>query len=118
LLTALSIGRNVMGNLVLADAVDRAAEDVKTGSGLAYALGSTKRFPRLALQMIAVGEESGELDGMLMRVADTFDSEVKNTIDRLLAALVPAVVIVLAVAVAFIMIAILLPIMNMTNAIG
>lgn len=118
LLTALSIGRNVMGNLVLADAVDRAAEDVKTGSGLAYALGSTKRFPRLALQMIAVGEESGELDGMLMRVADTFDSEVKNTIDRLLAALVPAVVIVLAVAVAFIMIAILLPIMNMTSAIG
>lgn len=118
LLTAMSIGRNVLGNLVLAEAVDRAAEDVKTGSGLAYALGSTRRFPRLALQMIAVGEESGELDGMLMRVADTFDSEVRNTIDRLIAALVPAVVVVLALAVAFIMIAILMPIMDLTQAIG
>ncbi len=118
LLTALSIGRNITGNVVLAEALERAAEDVKTGSGLAYALGSTKRFPRLALQMIAVGEESGELDGMLMRVADTFDTEVKNTIDRLLAALVPAVVIVLAAAVAFIMIAILLPMMDMTSALG
>jgi general secretion pathway protein F len=118
LLTGLSIARNVLGNLVLVQAVDAAAEDVKSGGGLGYGLGKSKRFPRMALQMIAVGEESGELDAMLMRVADTFDMEVKNTVDRLLAALVPALTIFMAVVVAGIMLAILLPILDLSSKIG
>jgi len=118
LLTALSIARNVMGNTALAEAVDEAAKDVKTGGGLAPSLAKSKRFPRLALQMVAVGEESGELDGMLTKVADTFDVEVKNTVDRLLAALVPAVTIFMALVVALIMMAILIPIFDLTNAVG
>ena len=118
LLTALSIARNVMGNTALSQAVDEAAKDVKTGGGLAPSLGKSKLFPRLALQMVAVGEESGELDGMLTKVADTFDVEVKNTVDRLLAALVPAVTIFMAVVVAVIMMAILIPIFSLTNAVG
>jgi general secretion pathway protein F len=117
LLTALAISRNVIGNTVLAEAVERASEEVKTGSGLAYALAQSKQFPKLALQMIAVGEESGELDTMLMKVADTFDIEVKNTLDRLLAALVPATTIVMTVVVAMIMLAIVLPIMNIAGAV-
>jgi general secretion pathway protein F len=118
LLTALSIARNVMANTALADAVDEAAKDVKTGGGLAPSLAKSKLFPRLALQMVAVGEESGELDGMLTKVADTFDVEVKNTVERLLAALVPAVTIFMAVVVALIMMAILIPIFSLTNAVG
>ena len=118
LLTALSIARNVMANTALAQAVDEAAKDVKTGGGLAPSLAKSKLFPRLALQMVAVGEESGELDGMLTKVADTFDVEVKNTVDRLLAALVPAVTIFMAVVVALIMMAILIPIFELTNAVG
>jgi general secretion pathway protein F len=118
LLTALSIARNVMANTALSAAVDAAAKDVKTGGGLALSLGKSKLFPRLALQMVAVGEESGELDGMLTKVADTFDVEVKNTVDRLLAALVPAVTIFMAVVVALIMMAILIPIFSLTNAVG
>ncbi len=118
LLTALSIARNVMANTALAEAVDEAAKDVKTGGGLAMALGRSKLFPRLALQMVQVGEESGELEGMLMRVADTFDIEVKNTLDRLLAALVPAITIVMAVVVALIMMAILVPIFSLSSAMG
>lgn len=118
LLTALSIARNVMGNLALSDAVDVATNDVKTGGGLAPALAKSKLFPRLALQMVAVGEESGELDGMLTKVADTFDVEVKNTVERLLAALVPAVTIFMAIVVALIMMAILIPIFSLTNAVG
>lgn len=118
LLTALSIARNVMGNTALANAVDEAAKDVKTGGGLAPSLGKSKLFPRLALQMVAVGEESGELDGMLVKVADTFDVEVKNTVERLLSALVPAVTIFMAVVVALIMMAILIPIFSLTNAVG
>jgi len=118
LLTALSIARNVMGNLALSDAVEAATAQVKTGSGLSLALGRSKLFPRLALQMIAVGEESGEMDTMLTKVADTFDIEVKNTIERLLAALVPAVTVFMAIIVAMIMMAILIPIFSLTSAVG
>jgi general secretion pathway protein F len=117
LLTALAIGRNVLGNSALADALDKASEEVKTGGGLAFALGQSKRFPRLALQMISVGEESGSLDDMLMKVADTFDVEAKNTVDRLLAALVPILTVVMTGVVAIIMMAILLPILSITSSI-
>jgi len=117
LLTALTIGRNVLGNMALADAVDKASEEVKTGGGLAFALGQSKRFPRLALQMISVGEESGSLDDMLLKVADTFDVESKNTVDRLLAALVPILTVVMTGVVAIIMMAILLPILSITSSI-
>lgn len=117
LLNGLTVARNVMGNSVLAEAVANAAEEVKTGGGLGYALTQSKRFPKLALQMISVGEESGELDTMLLKVADTFDVEVKNTLDRLLAALVPATTIVMTVIVAMIMMAIVLPIMNIAGAV-
>lgn len=115
LLTSLAIGRNVLGNAALVAAVDAAADEVKTGGGLAWALGRSKRFPSLALQMISVGEESGELDGMLLKVADTFDGEVKRSIDRSLAALVPMLTIVMALLVAFIMLAILLPILDLSR---
>jgi general secretion pathway protein F len=117
LLGGLAVARNVMMNSVLAEAVGQAAEEVKTGGGLGYALGQSRHFPKLALQMISVGEESGELDTMLMKVADTFDVEVKNTLDRLLAALVPATTIVMTVVVAMIMLAIVLPIMNIAGAV-
>ena len=117
LLSGLTVARNVMTNTVLAEAVGQAAEEVKTGGGLGFALTQSKRFPKLALQMISVGEESGELDTMLMKVADTFDVEVKNTLDRLLAALVPATTIVMTVVVAMIMLAIVLPIMNIAGAV-
>ena len=117
LLTALGIGRNVLGNTALADAVDKASEEVKTGGGLAFALGQSKRFPRLALQMISVGEESGALDDMLLKVADTFDTEAKNTVDRLLGALVPVLTLVMTGVVGVIMMAILLPILSITGSI-
>jgi general secretion pathway protein F len=117
LLTALGIARNVLGNTALADAVDKASEEVKTGGGLAFALGQSKRFPRLALQMIGVGEESGALDDMLLKVADTFDTEARNTVDRLLGALVPALTLIMTGVVGVIMMAILLPILSITGSI-
>ncbi|MEO5623337.1 MAG: type II secretion system inner membrane protein GspF [Dokdonella sp.] len=117
LLSGLNVARNVMNNTVLGEAVAQAAEEVKTGGGLGFALAQSRQFPKLALQMISVGEESGALDTMLMKVADTFDIEVKNTLDRLLAALVPATTIVMTVVVAMIMLAIVLPIMNIAGAV-
>ncbi|MFZ2235589.1 MAG: type II secretion system inner membrane protein GspF [Dokdonella sp.] len=117
LLGALSISRNVMTNTVLAQAVGVAAEEVKTGGGLGYSLAQSKQLPKLAVQMISVGEESGELESMLMKVADTFDVEVKNTLDRLLAALVPLTTVIMTAIVAVIMLAIVLPIMDLASSI-
>jgi general secretion pathway protein F len=118
LLTALGIGRNVLGNLVLQADVEAAANEVKSGIGLAAALGRGKRFPRLALQMIQVGEESGALDTMLIKTADTFETETGLALDRMLAALVPVITILLAGVVMVIILAVLTPIYDLTNAIG
>jgi general secretion pathway protein F len=117
LLNALNLSRPVLSNRVLAEAVEAASEEVKTGSGLGYALGRQKVFPRLAVQMIQVGEESGELDTMLLKVADTFDLETGNALDRLLAALVPALTLLMTAIIGAIMLSVLLPIYDLTNSI-
>ena len=118
LLTALGIARNVMGNLMLQADVESAANDVKSGIGLSTALGKGKRFPRLALQMIQVGEESGALDTMLLKTADTFEAETGQALDRMLAALVPVITLVLTAVVGVVIMAVLMPIYDLTNAIG
>jgi general secretion pathway protein F len=115
LLSALTIARQVTGNRALDAALDAAHEQVKGGAGLSLALGQSKLFPRLAMQMVQVGEEAGQLDTMLLKVADTFELESKRAIDRLLAALVPALTIVMTVLVAIIMAAILLPLLSLTS---
>ncbi|MGN6513139.1 MAG: type II secretion system protein XpsF, partial [Lysobacteraceae bacterium] len=117
LLTAIGIGRNVLGNRTLADAVDAASADVKNGIGLSVALAKGKVFPRLALQMIQVGEESGALDTMLLKTADTFDQETSLALDRMLAALVPAVTLLMASIVGIVIVAVLTPIYDLTNVI-
>ena len=118
LLAALGIARNVLDNRVLAADVDAAANEVKNGVGLSLALGKGKRFPRLALQMMQVGEESGALDAMLLKTADTFEQETSVAMDRLLAALVPAVTLVLAVVVGVVILSVLTPIYDLTNVVG
>lgn len=118
LLSALGIARNVLDNRVLAADVDAASDDVKNGVGLSAALARGRRFPRLALQMIQVGEESGALDTMLLKTADTFEQETAIAMDRLLAALVPAVTLVLALVVGIVILAVLSPIYDLTSVIG
>lgn len=118
LLAALGIARNVLGNRALAADVDAASDEVKNGNGLSAALARGGRFPRLALQMIQVGEESGALDGMLLKTADTFEQDTARSIDRLLSAMVPAITLVLASVVGLVIIAVLVPMYDLTNAIG
>ena len=118
LLTALNLGRNVLSNRVLGEALDVAAGEVKSGSGLGYALGRQKVFPRLAVQMIQVGEESGELDTLLLKVADTFDIQTRNALDRLLALLVPALTLLMTLVVGVVILSVLLPIYDMTGNLG
>ena len=118
LLSALGISRNVLGNRALAAEVERAAEDVKNGHGLSASLGKGKRFPRLALQMVQVGEESGALDAMLLKTADTFEQETALALDRMLAAMVPLITLLLAAVVGMVIIAVLVPLYDLTGAIN
>jgi len=118
LLSGLGIARNVLGNRALAADVAEAGEAVKNGAGLSTSLSRNGRFPRLALQMIQVGEESGTLENMLLKTADTFDVETARSIDRMLAALVPVITLLLASVVGVVIIAVLVPLYDLTNAIG
>ena len=117
LLNALNLSRPVLFNQVLGQSVEVASNEVKTGSGLAYALAKQKSFPRLAVQMIQVGEESGELDTMLLKVAETFDTEANHSINRLMAVLLPALTLLMTFMVFIIILAVLLPIFDITGAV-
>ena len=118
LLSALSIARNVIANTVLRKDVGSAAREVKTGGGLARNLARDGHFPRLALQMISVGEETGQLDSMLLKVSDTYDNEVRNTIDRLLSVFTPVVTLFLAVLIGTIVLSVLLAILSVNDLVG
>lgn len=115
LLQALLIARQVCTNRALRAQVEQATDSVKSGGTLAGAFGAQPLLPDLALQMIEVGEQAGELDSMLLKVADVFDVEARRGIDRMLAALVPALTVVMAGMVAVIMLAIMLPLMSLTS---
>ena len=118
LLSALSIARNVMTNSLLRKSVEATTQQVKTGGGLAHNLAETGRFPKLALQMVSVGEETGQLDVMLLKVADTYDKEVRNTIDRLLTVFTPVVTMLMALMIGTIVMSVLMAIMGINELVG
>ena len=118
LLSALAIAVRVVTNTRLRRDVESAAKEVKTGGGLARNLAKTGRFPRLALQMVSVGEETGQLDSMLLKVADTYDREVRNTIDRLLSIFTPVVTLLLAIMIGTIVLSVLLAILSINDLVG
>lgn len=118
LLSAMSIAKNVMSNTVLADDVNDASRQVKSGAPMARALAANGNFPRLALQMVNVGEETGKLDEMLLKVADTYDREVRTTVDRLMALLVPVLTLGLALLIGTIVISVLLAILGINELAG
>jgi general secretion pathway protein F len=118
LLSGLSIARNVMANSLLRQNVEATTQKVKTGGGLAHNLAESGQFPRLALQMVSVGEETGQLDVMLLKVADTYDKEVRNTIDRLLAVFTPVITILMAVMIGTIVMSVLMAIMGINELVG
>jgi general secretion pathway protein F len=99
-LDALSITAEAISNRSIAEAIMSLSSRLKRGEGLAGPLTDTGIFPRLAVQLVQVGEESGQLEEMLLRVADIYDEEVKRTLQRLLAMLVPAMTICIGIFVA------------------
>ncbi len=118
MLPALQIVENIVGNTLLAEAIREAGSSVSKGQSLAASLGSANLLPSLAIQMIQVGEQSGELENMLYKIADIYEKEVETTIMRLTALLEPVMVLVMAGAVLFIVLSICLPIFEMNTLIG
>ena len=118
LLESMKIASEVLLNLQMKDAMQKASERVREGSSLRAALQETKLFPPIMLHMIASGEKSGELEQMLGRAADNQDKEFDSLIGIALGLMGPLVLVVMAVVVVFIVFAILQPILEMQNLVG
>jgi general secretion pathway protein F len=117
LLPALKIVENTIGNRVLARQVARVAEETRGGDSLAGPLRKLNIFPRTVVQMIDVGEESGKLDEMLLKVAEIEERHMRSRTKVLISLLAPALILVVGALVGFIVIALLLPIFKMSSAI-
>jgi general secretion pathway protein F len=115
LLQALDIVINVVDNTTIKDALQAAKMDVSEGKSLASTLKKTGQFPPIVIHMVTVGEKTGELEVMLKHVSDAYDIEVETRIQTLTSLLEPAMIIIMGGTVAFIVISILMPIMQMTN---
>ena len=115
LLNALTIVRETLTNQVLVTELGAVAEHVKSGRGLADPLQETGGFPKLAVQMIRVGEETGQLQEMLLQVADTYDAEVGTAVKRMLTLLEPALILGLGVIIAGIIMSILVAILSLNE---
>jgi general secretion pathway protein F len=118
LLAGLSIVKETMGNRVLGGSLEGVTARLREGKGFGRPLADTGLWPRLATQMILVGEESGRLEEMLGRVADVYDREVQVSIKRFLAILEPALILGLAVLIGGIVFSILLGVMGMSELVG
>jgi general secretion pathway protein F len=115
LLEALGTVQGVVGNRLLARAMGQVQMRVREGKGMARPLSDSGLFPPLALNMIAVGEETGKLDGMLAEVANYYDHEVKRTTKRLTALLEPALILVMGLIIGTVVISMLLAIFSIND---
>ncbi|HEV2977433.1 MAG TPA: type II secretion system F family protein [Casimicrobiaceae bacterium] len=115
LLAGLSIVKETMTNSVLASALDGVVTRLREGKGFGRPLVETGLYPRLATQMILVGEESGRLEEMLHRVADVYDREVAAAVKRFLAVLEPVLILSLAVLIGSIVLSILMGVLAMSE---
>jgi general secretion pathway protein F len=115
ILSALAIVRETVDNRVLVDAIQHAEEELKQGKRMSDALVKTGIFPKMAVQMIKMGEETGHLEEMLLRVAEIYDKQLKVAIQRMLALLEPALIITLGLMIAGIIVSILLAILSVND---
>jgi len=111
-LQALMIVRDTSGNSVIADAIQHVHDSVKEGESMTAPMEASKVFPPMVISMVEVGEETGALPDMLIRIADTFDDEVDNAVSGLTSIIEPIMIIFLAVIVGTIVVAMFLPLVS------
>jgi type IV pilus assembly protein PilC len=112
ILQALNITRETAGNMVIARAIGQVHESVKEGESIVQPLEASAAFPPMVVSMIDVGEETGQLPEMLLKIADVYDDEVDNSVAAMTAALEPIMIVFLAVVVGTIVIALFLPLIS------
>ncbi len=112
---ALAVVGDMMTNQAIGRAVERLADGVKRGGTLAAGMQAEARFPALAIHMVRVGEETGRLEEMLLKVAETFEADVRTELKRVLGLLEPAIILAMGVLVAFIVVAMLLAIFSINE---
>lgn len=117
-LQALNIVRETTGNEVVAEAVGSVHDAIKEGESMALPLGQSKVFPPMVVSMIDVGEETGALPEMLMRVADNYEEEVDNAVAGLTSLIEPIMIVLLALVVGTIVIALFLPLITIIEKLG
>ncbi len=115
LLQALGNSRDVTTNLVVVSALDSIMKDAKEGKGIAQPLANTGIFPTMALSMIKVGEETGQMEDMLIKVAVTYEKSLKESIKRFVNLLGPVMILALALIIGFIVVSMLLAIFSITD---
>jgi general secretion pathway protein F len=115
LLASLEIVRNIVGNSLISAAIQKAGHDVREGQNLSAPLARSGLFPTIAVEMISVGEQSGNLEPMLYRIAEAYEKEVESNITMLTSLLEPIMILVMGLAVGFIVVSILLPIFEMNQ---
>ncbi|MDZ8031552.1 type II secretion system F family protein [Nostoc sp. DedSLP04] len=118
ILTCLEIVRDTSGNQVIANAIDAARMEIQQGGMISIALQKDAVFPAMAIQMISIGEETGELDGMLMKVADFYEDEVEQAVKAMTSILEPVMIVVLGGMVGTILLAMYLPMFAVFEKLG
>ncbi|NUN14898.1 MAG: type II secretion system inner membrane protein GspF [Myxococcales bacterium] len=118
LLTSLEIVKNVVNNVILADVIDSARTAIKEGAGIALPLQKSKEFPPMMTHMIAIGEKTGQLEEMLKNVSDAYETQVDSRVSQLTAVLEPIMIVGMGVGVAFLVFAILMPMLQMNEVIS
>lgn len=118
ILTSLEIVRDTSGNQVVANAIDAARAEIQQGGMISLALQKEQVFPAMAIQMISIGEETGELDGMLMKIADFYEDEVEQAVKALTSVLEPIMILVLGGMVGTILLAMYLPLFKVFEKLG
>lgn len=118
ILTALEIVRDTAGNQIIANAIDASRRDIQQGGMISIALQKEQVFPIMAIQMISIGEETGELDQMLMKVADFYEDEVEQSVKALTSVLEPIMIVVLGGMVGIILLSMYLPMFKVYDTLG
>ncbi|NLH74794.1 MAG: type II secretion system F family protein [Verrucomicrobia bacterium] len=118
ILQALTIVKETSGNVVIGEAVSRIHESVKEGDTITAPLDASNIFPPMVVSMVDVGEQTGALPEMLMKIADTYEEEVDNAVSAMTSLLEPVMIVFLAVIVGSIVIALFLPLIDLINRLG
>lgn len=118
LLTSMDIVKNIAGNSLITRAIEDATHDVSKGQGLGVSLGKADVFPGLAIQMIQVGEQSGELEEMLDKMSVVYENEAETSILSMTSLLEPLMILVMGLIMGFIVLSICLPIFEMNRLVG